>query len=442
MNRPGLQLMFKDMEKGLVNTIIVKDLSRFSRNYIEAGQYLEQVFPSRNIRFISVGDNYDSINGEEDFLVFRNYFNTLYSKDIQKKIHRLFKDRVDKKYLVSTPIYGYIKDKDKNIIIDEDAAKIVRYIFDSYIEGKTILQIARSLENQKVYNASAHKHYDLRMKISPLFLKRIEENPYHWDTTVVKRMLQNYEYCGHAKNLTWSKNPKTSKETNIIVRDTHPAIISEETFNKIPKSLDKNSKERIHQNYFPRMIKCATHKNSLIYRRISGNIGYVYRCDECKGTSKYIKINDLIELLYQDSMNLIQEIILDKDKVLKHLTARFKVDNDYSKLQATLDKENNKVKVLFENMITNKISKEDYNANLQIHKQNINEITKQLEEIRYHKIDLEFLKENYESFITNLNIEDIFNLYKIQLIKKIIKNVFIDFSNKPLKITIKYIFDN
>lgn len=184
MNRPGLQEMFTDMKKGLFNTIIVKDLSRFSRNYIEAGTYIESIFPAYNIRFIAVSDNYDSsVNKEDESIVLKNFLNTMYSKDVKKKIHKSLKRRVKNDDLTSVVKYGFRKDNEGKLIIDDYAANIVRRIFQEAIEGKKPIEIARTLEQEQVYNPSAYKRYVLHIKPNR---ERKDNDLYKWDSSTIR----------------------------------------------------------------------------------------------------------------------------------------------------------------------------------------------------------------------------------------------------------------
>ncbi len=141
-------------------------------------------------------------------------------------------------------------------------------------------------------------------------------------------------------------------------------------------------------------------------------------------------------------MNLVQEIILDKDKVLKYLNNRMQSNNQFPKLENELELENNKIKHLFENLMLKKITREEYDNTLSLHKQKIEQLSKQIEDNKYLKIDLEQLSYNYNEFVKKLDVDNIMKLDKIDFIKRTIKTVFIDFKAEPLKITIKYLFDN
>lgn len=144
--------MLEDMEMGYISTIIVKDSSRFGRNYLEVGQYTDYYFPEHNIRFIAINDCIDSENGEDNFSAFRNVMNEMYAKDISRKVRSSHRLRGNAGEPLSQPPYGYMKSPDnkKKWIIDEEAAKVVRQIFQWCIEGKGNETIARLLQESEV----------------------------------------------------------------------------------------------------------------------------------------------------------------------------------------------------------------------------------------------------------------------------------------------------
>ena len=157
-NRPGFQQMLEDMEMGYISTIIVKDSSRFGRNYLEVGQYTDYYFSEHNIRFIAINDCIDSDNGEDDFSAFRNVMNEMYAKDISRKVRSSHRLRGNAGEPLAPPPYGYVKDPEnkKKWIIDPDAAEVVQRIFGLCIEGNGNETIARILQDDKVLVPQAY----------------------------------------------------------------------------------------------------------------------------------------------------------------------------------------------------------------------------------------------------------------------------------------------
>lgn len=233
LERPGMQRLLQLVDAGEVGTIIVRDLSRFSRNYLEAGHYLEFVFPALDIRFISINDEFDSVVlGEETGgleLAIKNLMNQIYSRDISRKI----KSVVDMKkyrgeYAFGAVPYGYRKGSEKNrIAVDEEAAKVVRQIFGWAAEGISITQIAKRLNEQNVktpsaYLAAVRGRYKVRA---------------FWGYESVRNILNNRIYTGdtepfksHVVKVGSNRVKLIPEELREVIPDTHEAIISREQY--------------------------------------------------------------------------------------------------------------------------------------------------------------------------------------------------------------------
>lgn len=183
--RPGFLEMMKYIEDYSVSTLIVKDLSRLGREYSYMGRLQDFIFPAYDVRFIAINDDVDSAKGENDFAVFKNVFNDYYAKDTSKKIRAVVKMRGEAgEHLASNPPYGYIKDPEnkKRWIVDEEAAKVVRRIFDLCIAGKGPMQIAKILTADKVLTVTA---YNARQKGWAM-----PNNLYHWSQKSIVGILE------------------------------------------------------------------------------------------------------------------------------------------------------------------------------------------------------------------------------------------------------------
>jgi DNA invertase Pin-like site-specific DNA recombinase len=237
-DRPSWTELIAEVEAGNVQTVITKDMSRVGRDYLQVGFYTEVMFRKHGVRFIAVCNNIDSDNKESaEFAPFLNLMSEWYARDISRKISSAFQAKGNSgKPLTSTPIYGYKKDpndKDK-WLIDEEAAAVVRRIFQMTVDGLGPAQIARVLHDEKVLRVSCHL-----AKLSP---RKLSEdtlaNPYFWETSSVARILEKPEYAGHTVNFKTSresykdKNSKyNDKEDWKYFLDTHEAIVDQETFN-------------------------------------------------------------------------------------------------------------------------------------------------------------------------------------------------------------------
>ena len=237
-DRPAFREMEKMIENGEIGTVIVKDMSRLGRNYLQVGMYTDIVFPENDVRFIAINDNVDSaVQTEFDMTPIRNFCNELYARDTAKKIKSTFKMKGESgKHLTTNLPFGYIKDKDDKDkwLIDEPAAIVVRKIFDLCANGFGPLQIAKRLRAEEVLIPTAY--YAQRDG------KLYERDPFNWDQKTVAGILERVEYLGHTVNFkTTSKNYKSKKriqnppEKQLIFKNTHPAIISEELFETVQK---------------------------------------------------------------------------------------------------------------------------------------------------------------------------------------------------------------
>ena len=259
-NRPGVQEGLSLVEQGLVGTWIVKDMSRFGRDYLQVGRYTEIVFPSYDVRFIAVNDGVDSERGDNDFTPFRNLFNDFYAKDTSKKVRSVLKARGTSGKHMGKPPYGYRFDPaDRNHwIVDEDAAPVVKRIFDLSIAGKGPSQIARILEADKVLTAKA------------LYAQRkgdlLPERPYHWMEQSVVGILERMEYTGCVCNFkTYSKSYKLKKripnasEDMFILPDTQEAIVPKEQWDRV-QELRQHKRRPVkgeRQGMFAGLVVCA-----------------------------------------------------------------------------------------------------------------------------------------------------------------------------------------
>ena len=245
-DRPQFRKMERLIENGEVGTVIVKDMSRLGRNYLQVGMYTDIVFPENDVRFIAINDNVDSdVQTEFDMTPIRNFCNELFARDTAKKIKTTFKMKGEQgEHLATRPPLGYKKDeKDPNKwVIDEPAAEIIRKIFKLCMGGMGPQQIAKQLEAEKVLTPTAYLY--------PLFGELGDRDPYHWDHNTVGKILERQEYVGNTVNFkTTSKDYRTKKrvmndeEKRKTFDDTHPAIIDANTFEVVQK-IRQNKRRR------------------------------------------------------------------------------------------------------------------------------------------------------------------------------------------------------
>ena len=266
--RPGFQEMLADIEAGYVDCVIVKDMSRFGRNYLEVGMYTEIMFPDKDVRFIAINDGVDSARDDNDFTPFRNIINEWYAKDTSKKIRAVFRAKglSGKRLSTQTP-YGYLKGENGQLIEDTETAPVVRLIFRLAVEGNGPGKIARILrEKQIVTPGTLEFHRTGRTsRYNPEF-------PYQWHESTVVNILEQKDYLGNTYNFKTTKKSYKSKkvirnpeEKQVVFENTHVALIDQETWDLVQKA--RQSRRRPTKmgdmGMFSGMVYCADCGNKL-----------------------------------------------------------------------------------------------------------------------------------------------------------------------------------
>ena len=317
-NRPDFQRMMTDVQAGLIKTIIVKDMSRFGRDYIMVGYYTEILLPQADIRFIAVNDGVDTENQvDNDFTPFRNIINEWYAKDTSKKIRSVLKAKGNSgKHLSVIPPFGYKKDPNdkEKWLIDDDAAQIVRKIFRMYLDGNNMGSIARKLteegiETPKLYAENRGiKHY------------KAATYPEIWSRISVEYILSNYEYTGCTVNFKTKrksfKNKKQviqSKEDWAVFEGTQEAIIDKETFETVQKMRGtKRAYTKFNEvNIFSGLLFCADCGGKMtIRRRKDDRRKDAYVCSTYRKKKKHLCTEHAIkaDVLKQIVLNDIRKV--------------------------------------------------------------------------------------------------------------------------------------
>ncbi len=281
--RPGFQRMKAALEAGRLNCVMVKDLSRFGRDYIEVGRYLEQVFPARRIRFISVNDQLDSYRApaqSDTILVpFKNLLNDAYSRDISQKIRSsLDLKRKNGEFIGAFASYGYQKGPGRRLEIDEAAAAVVRRIFGDFLNGASKAGIARALNAQGVESPAAYK-----LRGEPGY-RPAHQGLRLWSYSCVHRILQNRIYAGdmvQGRNAVISyklQRTRARPESEwFVVEDTHPAIVSREEWQRAQALLARRARADAAPAADAREEAAAPAKSPPAVHALAGFV----RCADC-----------------------------------------------------------------------------------------------------------------------------------------------------------------
>ena len=393
-DRPAISEALRLVENRQVSNFLVKDLSRLGRSYIKVGQLTEITFPSFDVRFIALNDGVDSNKPNETnsiFLPIKSLMDEMYAADTSKKIRAVVqaKARAGERVTVNPP-YGYLKapNNPKNWIIDPVASEVVKRIFQEAKSGKSLSEIAKGLENDKIFKPDRHR---IEIGLKPISSSsNVETLPYFWTRETLSAILGREEYLGHTVNLrTRTKSYKdkrkvdNSKEDWLVFKNTHEEIIDQETFDIVQKMRShKRSNQRYknrigHENLFAGLVFCGTcgrkhyfcpqEKNGLNHDHYKCS-GYRKPIDGCENPH-YIQKSALIEIVSDKLRQTIHECQLDQETFLKKLEqqsqVQFSKDNKRQQLQLHKDEHRSKeidniIQKLYEDNLLGKISDERF----------------------------------------------------------------------------------
>ena len=331
--RPEVQRLLDDAKTGVINTIIVKDLSRFGRNYIEVGQYVDYVFPAFGIRFIAIQDNVDTENrdsGAMEMMPIMNVFNEWHAANTSKKIRAVLKANArEGKYHARKAPYGYVKgtDEKKTPIIDEEAAAVVKRIFEMRASGLSPHKIADILNAQGIMNPS-------RYSMEKYGVVGRKENMGLWSFCAINSILNNPTYLGHMAQQRWSsisyKNHKRYKRDEsewIVVHNTHEAIVTQELWNKVrevEKSVAQGRKtKKGYTHPLSGFLYCADCGGKMKMNSIirNGKVDLNFNCANHMRLGKsycfshFIQAKDLEAIVLDDIREMAQRIVLDEKTI-------------------------------------------------------------------------------------------------------------------------------
>lgn len=380
-NRPDFQRMLEDIINGKINTVIVKDMSRFGRDYIMVGYYTEIFFPESNVRFIAINDNVDSeLGNTDDFIPFKNVINEWYAKDISKKVRAVIKSKgMSGKHLSAVPPYGYMKSPEDKTkwIIDEEAAEVVKEVYRLFLLGNGQTKIAKILTDKKIDSPLAHyikKGLPTRAK---------SEDSDRWNSSAINGILRQYAYVGHTVNFkTYKRSFKSKKqdylprENWVVFKNTQEPIISEEAFELAQKMIKSRHVERPkekRQNLFLGMLFCADcgKKMAVQYSREKDSY-YVcsgYRKNTGKCSSHRIRMDVLERLVLKDLRRTCDYIFLHEKEFIEnyHKATQREIErvlctskSEQEKIRFRISEINRIIQKLYEDNVSGRITDERF----------------------------------------------------------------------------------
>lgn len=433
MDRPAFNELLKEIRAKSFKVLLVKDFSRLGRVMYAVGDFVDNVLPSHNIRLISVDDKYDSNEPQDDnelSAVIKYFMNEYNLKDFKRKCRDARIHYANTKHLNYYPKFGYNFDEERNEIIDEFSAAIVRRAFHLIDEFQySTIKVADIFNSENVPTRSFYAVYVLG-------LKPLNKNPSKlWTGEKVWEIVRDYEYCGHSLNWTRHK-----KEERILLKNTHKAIIDEDLFWRVQKIIDKRSKSKCNEEHIGRLLVDRKSNRNLLYHKAS-NVGYsaLYFLRENNIQTYSIRARMIEDVLYYDALEVIEACLQDGEKFYELYKKRLfpEKEVDYVKLKHDLDKANHDYSKLIEDYFSGKIIEEVYKKKGIVLKERIAEIEALISEeneveSRLHLYDLRFKK-----FINQLKSSP---RDKLSLIQSVISKVYINkVANKEeLDLTIIY----
>lgn len=430
--RPGFQEMIAAIEAGEIDVVCVKDLSRFGRDYLKVGFYTEIMFPEKGVRFIAINNSVDSANPtENDFTPFLNIMNEWYAKDTSNKIRAIFRSRMqDGKRCSGAIPYGYRRDpEDKNhLLIDEEAAKVVRRIYQMVIDGMGSQAIANQLTADNVLIPSAYleqsEHGESR--------NHSYHDPCRWNCTAVSYILDKQEYMGHTvlgkticENFKTKKRRKARPDELIIFENTHEPIIDAETWHLVQKLRRRTRRKLANGSYSHRLsglVYCADCGKRLSYsspqsqHRPDGktyDADSSFRCPTYKSmygecTMHYIKSSTLDKLVNEAVRKIARYVLRNEQAFLEQVRVLTSADQKHTQsedkkelvnIKKRIAELDNYIKRLYEGNASGKIPDRQFEklmAQYDSEQQELEERVKEIE-VSIHEIQQE--SENGQQFV-------------------------------------------
>ena len=384
-DRPSFKRMIRDIEAGRIDCVVVKDLSRFGRNFVEAGRYIDQIFPALGIRFIAVNDNYDSINGrtssDKILIPFKNLINDAYCRDISIKVRsQLDIKRKKGDFIGSFAVYGYWKDpSDRHkLVVDEYAAAVIRDIFRWKLEGASQQRIADRLNGRGELSPMEYKRFCGLQYKSGFHVKPKAK----WTAVAIGRILRNEFYVGTlVQGRRTTPNHKVKKtiqkpsEEWVRVEDSHPAIVEKGDFLAVGRLLMQDTRVAPKEEtvyLFSGLAFCGDCRQNMVRNSVCRNgKTYVYYICGNNRTNKACSSHRISEAALTEAvfLSLKEHIanILDVERVLQYIETLpihreevQKADAQLVKKQEEISRYSRLKKTLYESLSDGLIDKEEY----------------------------------------------------------------------------------
>mgnify|MGYP005792957481 CR=1 FL=1 len=457
-DRPGFNKMIEDIENGKINMVITKDLSRLGRNYVQSGYYTETYFPEHNVRYIAILDNIDTAidSANNDIAPFKSILNEMYAKDTSKKINSVLQSKRKQGEYLGTAPYGYKKDPENkyHLIVDEEPAKVVKLVFNKYLEGYGTMQIADYLSEQKIPIPSDYNKKKRGKKSITYGL---------WAQSTIRFILSNEIYTGTViqgkrKKLSFKSKKfiDVPEEDWVKVPNMHEAIVSQEDYERAKRIIESTKGSRVVENdyLFKGLLRCYDCKGYIGIRSPDKN-GNIY--GRCQRYGRYGKFDvcsphNFNYQVFEESMILVLKKICKEysnKKKLEEIAKKTKskedkeldLNNRLRTYEIQIEKETRKLELLYEDRLSEIITVERYIENANRIKNEVKELQDRIKDIE-KELNGESQQENENEKLNNA-VNEFLNMEKPtkEIIREFIdkieihsdKQVDIYFNFKPLQ---------
>ena len=431
--RPDFKRMMKALKEEKCKTVIVKDLSRFGRDYIESGKYLQQIFPSMGVRFISVNDNYDSDSADTSdthlILPIKNFINDSYCRDISMKVKSSQKTKRERgEFIGAFAPYGYKKDKKikNHLVVDRNVSHVIRKIFEMKIEGYSSKAIADELNRVGIPTPKDYKESQ-----GSNFKTGFAAGKGKWQAKMINRIIKNRVYIGDLEQGKRVKlNYKTDKEIRVLeedwikVENTHEGIVSETVFNVANKMMGRDIlNSRSKPNLLTGLLYCADCGNQLVRRtqkvksgkRIYYICGGYNRGEDC--TRHSIREDDILvalDMILKEHIKYQEELF---ERIRKTDLSKVEYELDLGDLLSEKKKYETLRKSLYLDLEDELIDEDEFQMFRKNYQNKIVEIEKQIENRKKAYVDLKEILISKENWLTGLeDYKDIDSLNRQTLV--------------------------
>lgn len=413
-DRPEFKRMISDIENGLINVVITKDISRLGRDFIGTGNYIYKYFPNKNVRYIAILDNYDSNTPalSDDIIPFKAVLNDMYLKDISTKIKKSRHELMRKGfYMGSTVPFGYKRSESNSRVLEIDpvSSNIVKRIFNLKASGYSSTMIARTLTNDKIYPPNI---YNNRANTSNMI----------WTSSTIDYIIRNPVYLGNLIQRKYERISLKSKRKRLLNEsewikgfNLHEAIIDENLFNLVNKKKDIVRYKR-YDYLLKGLVKCNECMKTMIVRRTkSGNIyccrTYAkYRDGIC--TMHYFREDILNELVKKEVLNILnsKSLLNIYKRVLDKIKDNSYLDKKVKDIKLDIDKNNKVLVSLYKDKVNDVLTNEDYEIIRESVLLDLKKLKEKLDILLSKSKTLDCdIKRMYEDFL-KLNNKGIFHL--------------------------------